>query len=151
MSVFRPRDLSSSLAAKHYKPEKGLTVTELIVIILIIGILAAITIPAFLSPESPSTPSTPKISGVAVSGNTLVSSRGSGAGGNPAPVYTYRWRRCPSFCDVPSNWVSLTSSTNVATYDVQKADVGSAIDVVVTATNKEGSTSATSLATAIVK
>ena len=60
--------------------------------------------------------------------------------GNPTPTYTYQWQ-----------WDDLTNiGTDSKTYTVAYEDIGHAIHCVVTATNSQGSTSATSASTGTV-
>src|ERR1700733_791611 len=88
----------------------------------------------------------PTISGDAVDGDTLTSSNGSWA--DSPTSYTYQWQGCATstlglVCD---DIVGATGSS----YTLTKSDVGSAVRVVVTGANSAGSTSATSVETAVV-
>jgi len=65
--------------------------------------------------------------------------------------YSFQWKRCDSFGAHCSNIGSQTTSPPYSsTYQLQAADIGSTIRVVVTATNVYGSASATSAQTAVV-
>jgi hypothetical protein len=66
-------------------------------------------------------------------GLTIVTTNGSWTG-FPTPVFTYQWKR---------DGVDIVGATS-SSYVVQAADVGEDITVTVTATNSEGSASATS-------
>src|SRR5207247_2498832 len=80
------------------------------------------------------------ISGVAQQGQTLTAGTGSWSGSTA--TYTYKWQSCSSGTCLDS--AGATDSTYVLT----GAEVGSTIDVVVTATNAAGTASATSDPTA---
>lgn len=80
----------------------------------------------------------PVISGPAQEGQTLSSTNGSWT--NSPTSFAYQWRR---------NGVAIAGATG-STYTLVAADVGSTIDLVVTATNASGSGTSTSAATAVV-
>jgi hypothetical protein len=84
----------------------------------------------------------PTISGIPQEGQTLKASTGTWTG-NPSS-YAYLWSRC----DANGNSCSQIGGANADTYTVAKVDVGFTLRVTVTATNKDGSTSATSAPTA---
>lgn len=81
----------------------------------------------------------PVVSGTATRGQTLSSTTGTWTGA-PTPTFTYQWQRAGS------NISGETSST----YTLVTADVGNAIQCVVTATNVVAAVSANSNATAAV-
>ena len=90
---------------------------------------------------APSNSGLPVVSGSAQVGQTLSASTGSWSG--TAPIsYAYQWQRCGSSC--------ANVGSNQATYVLSSADVGSRMQVVVTASNGAGSGSATSAQTAVV-
>lgn len=87
----------------------------------------------------------PSISGTTNRDETLTTNRGTWTG-SPSPTYAYQWVRCDADGLNPADIASATSST----YVLVQADVGGTIKVRVTATNTEGSASATSAATAVI-
>ena len=94
------------------------------------------------STAAPSNSSSPTISGTPQQGDTLTASPGSWT--NSPTSYAYQWQKCAS-----GTCQNISGATS-GSYTLQSSDVGSAIDVVVTATNAGGSGSATSTQTAVV-
>jgi hypothetical protein len=91
------------------------------------------------TPTAPTNTSLPTIAGSVVQGQTLSASVGSWTGTTPIH-YAYQWRR--SSADI--------SGAAGSTYALTSADVGHQIDVVVTASNSVGTSSATSAPTSLV-
>jgi hypothetical protein len=81
----------------------------------------------------------PEISGTPNFGQTLSLSSGTWAG-NPTPTYTYQWQRD----------TSNISGAIGSNYDIIQDDVGNTLRGIVTATNSEGNSSATSVSTVTV-
>ncbi len=81
----------------------------------------------------------PSISGTAQDGQTLTAQTGVWTGLSPI-TYTYQWRRCSS---AGASCTSVVGQTGT-TYLLSVADVGFTLRVVVTATNQDGTASATS-------
>ncbi|MEA2375017.1 MAG: large repetitive protein, partial [Thermoleophilaceae bacterium] len=81
----------------------------------------------------------PSISGDPVEGQTLAADKGIWDGA-PTIDFTYQWLRCDSVGD---HCVEIPGATG-STYTTNSDDVGSRLRVVVTATNPDGSHSATS-------
>lgn len=109
------------------------------------------SVPAVSSPtavvtgaNAPKNTSPPAISGTVQVGSQLTATPGKWTG-NPTS-YAYAWNRCDA---KGANCVKIAGATT-STYTVTQADVGSTLRVTVTATNKDGSTAATSAATAVV-
>ena len=88
----------------------------------------------------------PTISGTVQEGQTLTADKGAWSGTEPI-TYTYGWQRC----DTGGGHCANIGGANHTTYSVQKADVDNTLRVVVTAKNAGGTTSATSVATVVVK
>jgi hypothetical protein len=88
-------------------------------------------------PTPPSNTSAPKISGAAQVGQSLTASNGGWSGSTPIG-YSYQWQR-----EGTTNIAGATGSS----YAPAAADVGHTLDVVVTASNRVGSTAATSAQT----
>ena len=92
----------------------------------------------------PANTALPVISGTPQSGLTLTTDNGTWTGSPTG--FTYAWGRC----DVGGNTcVPIAGATSQA-YQVQPADVGVTLRATVTATNADGSASATSAASAVV-
>jgi hypothetical protein len=88
--------------------------------------------------------SLPTISGTTVQGQSLTASAGSWSGPNPS--YSYQWQRCNS----AGATCSAISGASSSAYAPQPSDVSSTLRVTVTATNKNGSTIATSNQTTVI-
>jgi sugar lactone lactonase YvrE len=87
----------------------------------------------------------PATSGTPRDGQTLTASSGSWAGTEPI-TYAYQWQSCNSAGEGCSNISGATSSS----YTLGPSNVGSTLDVIVTAKNAIGSTNATSPITGVV-
>ena len=96
-------------------------------------------------PQLPANSALPGISGTAQDGQTLSGSTGTWGGTGPI-TYAYQWRRCDAAGASCANIGGATSSN----YSLVPADIGSTIRLVVTATNSEGSASATSAQSSVV-
>jgi hypothetical protein len=87
----------------------------------------------------------PTISGTARDGSLLTARRGSWT--HSPTSFAYEWLRC----DVDGNNCATIASANSQRYTVTVGDVGHRLRVRVTATNRGGSTAATSDVTAVVQ
>jgi hypothetical protein len=87
----------------------------------------------------------PTISGTPAEGSTLSSSNGSWTHGPTS--YAYAWFRC----DRNGNNCSAIGGAHSSRYRLTSADVGETLRLRVTAGNSEGSTSATSVPTAVIQ
>ncbi|CAN5278637.1 hypothetical protein BH18ACT12_BH18ACT12_13060 [soil metagenome] len=93
----------------------------------------------------------PRISGTPVEGRVLTAGNGSWSGTSPFR-YSYRWLRC----DTSGGGVNGVTCTGISgavrrTYAIRRADVSHRIRVRVTAANPEGSSTATSNATEVIR
>jgi subtilisin family serine protease len=98
-----------------------------------------------VGPLPPVSLSPPTIVGTATEGQTLSGSEGTWGGSFPV-AYAYAWQRCDA---TGAGCVDAAGATG-ASYVLTSSDVGASLRVVVTATDAGGSTSATSLPTAVV-
>jgi hypothetical protein len=93
----------------------------------------------------PSEDSPPTISGTAQQGKTLTADPGKWSG--TAPIsFSFQWRRC----DANGGTCAGISGASARLYDLTAADVGHTLRVHVTAKNADGSSSDTSVPTAVV-
>jgi hypothetical protein len=88
--------------------------------------------------------SPPTVTGTAVQGQTLAAS--PGAWSAPDATFTYQWQHCDAAGATCADIAGATGQT----YGVTAADVGATLVVVVKATNRFGSPTAPSVATAVV-
>jgi hypothetical protein len=124
-------------------PRRRRHISRLLVVVALVTISTASgRNPPGKSPPILATP--PSIAGPAVEGQTLVADPGTWSG--PTKTYSFRWARCNS----TGAGCAAISAAGDARYNVVAADVGYTLRVTVIATNKNGSTVATSPATAVV-
>ncbi|MFL5925775.1 MAG: hypothetical protein ACJ77E_02425 [Gaiellaceae bacterium] len=87
----------------------------------------------------------PKITGAAEVGETVTTSNGTWT--NAPTSFSYQWRRC----DAQGNGCSNIAGADTSSYLLKKPDEGKTVRVRVTAKNADGSATATSNATAVIK
>jgi hypothetical protein len=86
----------------------------------------------------------PTVTGTAQQGQTLTAAPGTWSA--PEATFGYQWQRCDA---AGANCVDVSGAAT-ATYAVTPADVGATLVVVVTASNRFGSPTASSIATTVV-
>jgi hypothetical protein len=95
-------------------------------------------------PAAPANTVLPVVSGSAVEGETLSASNGSWSGSPTS--YAYQWQDC----NASGGGCASIASASASSYKLVAGDVGHTVRVVVTASNANGSTPASSAATAVV-
>jgi hypothetical protein len=107
--------------------------------------LTALTSIGGAAAGGPANTAPPTIAGTAREGGTLTADAGTWTG--TAPIqYAYEWQRCTA---TGASCAAISGAT-AKTYVLTKADAGGTLRVRVTATDNTGSTSATSVPTAVV-
>lgn len=110
-----------------------------------VTVLAVAGLSNAASNAAPVNTAEPKISGTAQVGQTLTASQGSWS--NSPTSFSYQWRRC----NAQANGCANIGGADTSTYLVRGNDEGDTIRVRVTAKNADGSATATSNATDVVK
>jgi hypothetical protein len=123
--------------------------------VMVAGVLAlAALIPSGGSASAQAPPKAtgqPRVLGTPVEGSVLTATNGSWSGTTPF-AFAYRWLRCDtSGGGVNGVNCTLISGATFRRYIVRRADVGHRLRVRVTASNAEGSATATSNATNVVR
>jgi len=137
---------------RHGRPH-GRRGSRRLVVVLAGAVATILTLAAALSTgaadartqAAPSSTALPAISGSAITGESLAASPGNWDGSTPI-TYAYQWVRCDSNGNNCSNIAGETSNHRL----LDSSDVGHKLRIKVTATNSDGSTTATSGATAVV-
>ena len=112
----------------------------------LVTVLAVAGLATGASKAAPTNQSPPTISGTPQEGSTLTASDGQWNGTTPL-TYSYQWRRC----DANGGSCADISGAIDKTYALKAVDVGNTIRVRVTAKNADGSASASSVPTAVIK
>jgi alpha-tubulin suppressor-like RCC1 family protein len=102
---------------------------------------------AAVAPSPPANTAPPAIAGTAKEGQTLSATPGAWSGSEPVEYTNYVWQRCKGGSCQP---ISEASGATDTSYVLAAGDVGSTIEVTVTAKNSAGEASATSQPTAEV-
>jgi len=110
----------------------------------LLSLLAAAVLTQAATAAAPQSNSAPTISGQPREGRTLTANNGSWA--NSPASFSYQWQQC----DASGASCNPISGATSKTYHVASGDVDHALKVAVTATNTDGSSSATSAATDVI-
>jgi hypothetical protein len=112
----------------------------------VVTVLAVAGLSTAASDAAPTNQSPPTITGTPQVASTLTAHNGTWNGTTPI-TYTYQWRRC----DADGGSCSSISGATNDTYALKPVDGANTLRVRVTAKNGDGSSSATSVPTAVIK
>ena len=129
----------------HAGPRYAVSAVFALGLIALLAALAGVGSAASSTAPKNSTP--PTLSGTPEEGQTLTADSGNYTGTSPI-TYTYTFRRCDK---TGGSCSDIGTTTAQKTYKLTSADVGNTVRVRVTATNKDGSTNATSVPTAVIQ
>ena len=134
---------------KRTRPHRRLRGVVLAALTLV-GLLALAGVGSARSQAAPANATEPQISGSAVVGSTLKSTKGTWAGSPTS--YDFQWTRCPASGGVAdaSNCAVISGATTTS-YVPGGGDVGKTLRTRVTATNADGSATVASNPTGVVK
>jgi K+-transporting ATPase c subunit len=136
----------------HKPPRRRLRAVAAVGVLACAAAVAAV-LPAVSPAKSNSAPvnsSAPRVLGTVAVGQTLTATPGTWSGSPTG--YTYQWRRCPqSGGAADAKDCGIIDGATKSAYDVRQADVGFTLRVRVTAANADGTTTATSSHTSVVK
>ncbi|WP_324967094.1 hypothetical protein [Mycobacterium sp.] len=132
-----------------YQLSPGDVGTTLVVVVTVTngeGSSSAASAPSgVVAPAPPANTLAPSVSGTAQDGQTLTANVGSWSG-TPALSYSYQWQSC----DQSGNNCANVAGATQPTYQLGLGDVGTTLQVVVTASNSVGSSDAVSVVTPVV-
>jgi hypothetical protein len=119
-----------------------------VTVLVALAALAGTSSAAGQAAAAPVNTKRPSISGTVREGHLLKSDVGSWTSSQP-PSFVAAWKRCDSSGDRCAT-VATEPASRLSRYTLTAADVGQRMRVTITATNRDGSTSATSAATRAV-
>src|SRR5262249_21602838 len=130
---------------RHLRRTRWYLVLSMTVGATAVAIAAVAGVGSAARAAKPTNVSPPTISGTAQEGQTLTANPGTWNGTKPI-TFAYGWRRC----NQDGGSCSDISGANTNTYKLQPVAAGNTLRVRVTASNKEGQSSETSVPTAVV-
>jgi hypothetical protein len=148
-----PMEVQMRRSHRPRRSSEGLRAWRLVPLLLTCAAAIAALSPAASPAQASSAPvntAEPRVVGTVAVGSTLTATNGSWSG-NPTS-YSYQWRRCPQDGGAgDASDCGVIPDASKSAYEVRKADVGFTLRVRVTATNADGSGSAASNHTAVIK